>query len=113
MANLFMKIITPIIIIKTPLVVDIIGKYFENFLNCLVKVSMAIAVNINGTASPSEYITNSKTPVPIEFMLVAYISIEDNIGPMQGVQPEAKAIPMIMELKGPVILSKRKNLVSR
>ena len=71
MANLFVKIITPINIIKTPLIVDIMGKYFENFLNCLVKLPMAMAVKINGTASPREYITRSKTPLPTEFILVA------------------------------------------
>ena len=71
MANLFMKIIMPIMIIKAPLIVDIIGKYFEKFLNFLVKLPMATAVKINGTASPSEYSTRSKTPVPIEFILVA------------------------------------------
>ena len=66
-----MKTIKPIMIIKTPLIVDIMGKYFESFLNCFVKLPIAIAVKINGTASPSEYITRSKTPVSIELMLVA------------------------------------------
>ena len=113
MANLFMKIITPITIIKTPLIVDIRGKYFENFLNCLVKFSIAMAVKINGTASPREYITRSNTPLPIEFIFVAYMSIEDNIGPMQGVQPAAKAIPINTELMGPLILSNIRNLFSR
>ena len=71
MANLFMKIITPIIIIKTPLIADIMGKYFENFLNCDLKLPMAMAVKTNGTASPREYIIKSKTPSTIEFILVA------------------------------------------
>ena len=71
MNNLFAKIIIPIIIIKMPLMMDITGRYLENFLNCLVKLPMAIAVKINGTASPREYIIKSKTPLPIEFILVA------------------------------------------
>ena len=66
-----MKIITPIIIINNPLIVEIIGRYLENFLNCLVKLPMAMAVKINGTASPREYIIKSKTPLPTEFILVA------------------------------------------
>ena len=62
---------TPIIIIKIPLILDTIDKYLENFLNCLIKLPIAIAVKINGTASPIEYITKSNIPLPIELILVA------------------------------------------
>jgi hypothetical protein len=65
------KTIIPIIIIKIPLILDIIGKYFEKFLYYLVKLSIAITVKIKGTARPREYITRSNTHLPIELILAA------------------------------------------
>ena len=52
-------------------------------------------------------------PLPIVSILDAYMSIEDKIGPIQGVQPAANAMPIITEEKVPVILSKERNLFSR
>lgn len=91
----------PISIIKIPLSIDTIGRYFENFLNCFEKLPIAMAVKINGTARPREYITRSKIPLYSVSILVAYISMEDKIGPIHGVQPDAKAIPIRIGLNLP------------
>lgn len=52
-------------------------------------------------------------PVPIVSILEAYSRIEDNMGPIQGVHPAAKAIPIITEEKAPGALLKERNLFSR
>ena len=54
---------------------------------------MPSAVSKNGTANPAEYTANSKTPRAIVSLAAANASTVARIGPMQGVQPNAKAKP--------------------
>ena len=56
---------------------------------------------INGTASPSEYMLNRRAPFRALPSLEARINMEDNAGPMQGVQPREKATPTMKEPKIP------------
>lgn len=70
MVNLFVKIIIFIIIIKMLFIIEIIGRYFENFLNCLEKLFMVNVVRINGIVSLKEYIISNKIFFFIEFMFV-------------------------------------------
>ena len=102
----------PIITNSIPLIVDITGKYFEIVVLCFVKLPIARAVSIKGTARPNEYTESRRTPFPMVSKLLAYIRIEDKIGPMQGVQPAAKAIPISIEPNLPEALLKEKNLFS-
>ena len=56
---------------------------------------------INGTASPREYILKRCAPFQALPSVDARINMEDNAGPMQGVQPREKAIPTMKEPKKP------------
>ena len=107
-----MKISKPIKINRMPLRVDIIGKYLKIAFLCFVKLPIASAVNTNGTARPKEYTDSKRIPFPMVSELLAYISIEDKIGPMQGVHPAANAIPISIEPNLPLALLKEKNLFS-
>ena len=52
-------------------------------------------------ASPKEYKINNKIPFDILSVVEAKIKIDPSIGPMQGVQPKAKAIPINIGAKNP------------
>jgi len=106
------KIKRPIEIKSIPLIKDTVGKCFEIAFLCFVKLPIANAVNIKGTARPNEYTESRRIPFSMVSKLLAYISIEDKIGPMQGVQPAANAIPISIEPNLPVVLLKEKNLFS-
>ena len=56
---------------------------------------------INGTASPSEYMLSRYAPFRALSSVEAIIKMEDNAGPIQGVQPREKAIPTMKEPKMP------------
>jgi len=112
MFTLFVKTKTPIAISNIPLKVDIIGKYLKIAFLCFVKLPIASAVNIKGTARPKEYMLSRRIPFPMVSELLAYIRIVDKIGPMQGVHPAAKAIPISIEPNLPLALLKEKNLFS-
>ena len=112
MFTLFVKINIPIATKSIPLIVDITGKYLKMEFLCFVKLPIASAVNIKGTARPKEYTESRRIPFPMVSELLAYIRIEDKIGPMQGVQPAAKAIPISIEPNLPLALLKEKNLFS-
>ena len=49
---------------------------------------------MNGIACPKDYQIKSKIPLLILSSVAANTKIEPKIGPMQGVQPNAKAIPI-------------------
>lgn len=90
--------ITPTPTTRMPLIADIRGMYLDILLKYFEKLSIAKAVKINGKAKPIEYAINNRTPLYIVLILPAYISIEANMGPIQGVQPVAKAMPNKIEL---------------
>ena len=91
---------------------DITDRYFEIAFLCFIKLPIASAVSIKGTARPNEYTESKSIPRPMVSKLLAYISIGDKIGPMQGVQPAANAIPIKTEPNLPPALLKDKNRFS-
>ena len=107
-----MKIKKPMATRRSPLIRDITLEYFKIEFLCFIKLPIARAVNINGTARPKEYTHNKRIPIPIVSKLLAYISMEDKIGPMQGVQPAAKAIPISTDPNLPETLFKEKKRFS-
>ena len=108
----FVKIKRPIATSSIPLIMDITGKYLEIAVLYFTKLPIARAVNIKGTARPNEYTESKSIPWPMVSKLLAYIRIGDKIGPTQGVQPAAKAIPIRTEPNLPEALLKEKNLFS-
>ena len=48
---------------------------------------------MNGRARPREYEHNNNIPLEIDSVVEAKSKIDPRIGPIQGVQPNAKAIP--------------------
>ena len=51
--------------------------------------------SIKGIANPREYALKSKTPWLTVFSIAAKVKIDPKIGPIHGVQPNAKAAPII------------------
>ena len=51
--------------------------------------------SIKGIANPREYELKSKTPWLTVFSIAAKVKIDPKIGPIHGVQPNAKATPII------------------
>ena len=60
---------------------------------------------MNGRARPREYEHNNNIPLEIYSVVEAKSKIDPRIGPIQGVQPNAKAIPIRIELKILLFLS--------
>ena len=60
---------------------------------------------MNGRARPREYEHNNNIPLEIDSVVEAKSKIDPRIGPIQGVQPNAKAIPIRIELKILLFLS--------
>lgn len=52
--SVFVNTRIPMIIIKTPLITDIAGRNFENFLMYFEKLPIAKDVSRNGIANPNE-----------------------------------------------------------
>ena len=112
MLTLFVKIRRPIAIRSNPLMKDIALECFKIAFLYFINLPMASAVNINGIVRPKEYTHNKRIPFSTVSKLLAYISMEDKIGPMQGVQPVANAIPISKDPNLPEALLKEKNLFS-
>jgi hypothetical protein len=51
--------------------IDTTGKYLENFFRKALKLPIANAVSINGTARPNEYSIKRNIPFPIVVILPA------------------------------------------
>jgi hypothetical protein len=65
--------------------------------------STAIVEIIKGTANPAEYTAKSVTPVVSEALDAAMARILARIGPIHGVQPAPKPIPITNEPTWPAI----------
>ena len=89
--------------IIAPAILGIYSKNFPPLFKSLSNTFINKEVNINGTAIPNEYTNRSIIPFEMVLTPPAKIKIDANTGPKQGVQPAAKAIPIIVELNQPVI----------
>ena len=81
------KIIAPTLLIKRICFFIFFLKY-KNLL-------MLYPDSTNGIANPREYELKSKTPWLTVFSIAAKVKIDPKIGPMHGLQPNAKATPII------------------
>ncbi len=72
---------------------------------CLLKLLIPSAVSINGMARPREYAKNSWNPAHLLCEFIATARIAVRIGPIQGVQPAAKPMPIRYEPISPTGLS--------
>lgn len=70
------------------------------------------AVNMKGIAIPIEYTNNRNTPLNTVSVPEAITSIEPSTGPKHGVQPDANAIPISIELNQLLILLGLETLLS-
>ena len=70
-------------------------KFFENIKNFCIKYPD----KIKGTAKPNEYEKSNKIPLFRLSSVAAKTKIEPNMGPIQGVHPKAKAMPIKTGLK--------------
>ncbi len=55
---------------------------------------MKMDITIKGRAMPAEYVASNSTPLRIVSWLPATMRILPSIGPMHGLQPAPKAIPI-------------------
>ena len=69
-------------------------RYFRNDWNRVKNLPSASDASTKGIASPIEYARSSSNPRERLAELAAYVRIAPSTGPMQGVQPKAKASPM-------------------
>ena len=64
-------------------------KFFENNKNLSIKIPEII----NGIAKPNEYYESNNILLLVFSSIAAKAKIDPRIGPIQGVQPNAKAAP--------------------
>ena len=88
-------------IIIIPPTISVILTAFLNFDISFTNTLMNIDVKKNGKPSPNEYVPSKTAPrIGLPSYIVRPI-IPPSIGPMQGVQPKAKAIPINKDTKYP------------
>ena len=77
-------------ILKITVLLSYFLKFFENIKNFWIKYPE----RIKGIAKPAEQKNNNNIPLVKFSSVAANTQIDPRIGPMQGVHPNAKAIPI-------------------
>ena len=101
MKKLFNKVIVPVSktipnpINRNPEILSINNNFVLIFEKNIRNRSIATAEIRKGMANPAEYIPSKPAPVITDELVAAIVRIPAKIGPMQGVQPAPKAIPII------------------
>ena len=75
---------------------------FLNLLEASKNLLIKIPEIINGIANPSEYADKSVIPERMLVSVLAKTKIDPKIGPMQGVHPNPKQLPVINENNNPL-----------
>ena len=84
---------------KIPPIFSIKFIFFFKFLEIKINFWNKYPDKIKGMANPREYEDNNKIPLAITSLVDAKAKIDPRIGPIHGVQPNAKAIPNTIGLK--------------